>query len=42
MFEYPYIIDIIHSVKPPYQPFKKYVKLKDLIEVLDKAWEEDD
>ncbi|KRX10399.1 hypothetical protein PPERSA_10498 [Pseudocohnilembus persalinus] len=36
-----YMYDIIESVRPPYPAFKKYVRLSDLIEVLQEVWEDD-
>jgi hypothetical protein len=42
MFDKPYIVDIIQAVRPPYKPFKKYIKLKDLVEILTEVWEESD
>jgi hypothetical protein len=42
MLDKPYIYDIINAVKPPYKPFKKYIKLKDLVEVLEEVWDESD
>ncbi|KAM3135536.1 hypothetical protein pb186bvf_012392 [Paramecium bursaria] len=36
------IQEIIRQVKGPYQPFKKPVKLRDLIQIMQEVWEEDD
>ena len=42
LFDKPYINDIINSVKSPYKAFKKYIKLNDLVEILEEAWQESD
>ena len=42
MLERPYIEEIVRQVKAPYPPFKKNVKLKDLVQLLNEIWEDDD
>jgi hypothetical protein len=37
-----FIYETITSVKPPYDPFKKYVKFSNLTEILAEAWENED
>ncbi|EAR94408.1 hypothetical protein TTHERM_00050560 (macronuclear) [Tetrahymena thermophila SB210] len=32
------IYEIIEQVKPPYEPFEKYIKLKDMVDCLNEVW----
>ncbi|CAD8191203.1 unnamed protein product [Paramecium octaurelia] len=34
--------DIIRQTKGPYQPFQKKIKLKNLVQILQEIWEEDE
>lgn len=42
MTDTPHIEEIIRQVKAPYAPFHKRIKLRDLVELLNQIWEDDE
>ena len=40
--DYAEIEKTIRSITPPYEPFKKPIRLADMVEILDDIWEDDE